>query len=299
MLIRKILIGLALLPVLTACNQHDDWLDEADESAAPVFYAQTDALEGNNRTLMDENRNILWQKGDEVSIFNMSTYPERYILKTGEGTTNASFEAVKGDDGFHSGNEISHNVAVYPYSAEHVIKNGKLEGVNVIAYELDGISIPNTQQYAAGSFHTGLYPMVALTINKSLSFKNVCGMLKLQLKGTAKVSSISVKGGNDEILAGKGKAMLMFDNPLPQLTMTSTDEINKQVKLDCGTEGVQLSDQATPFFITLPPTDFKQGFTVTVTLTDGTVKTFKANASAANKISRNMVLVMPALTVNC
>ena len=54
------------------------------------------------------------------------------------------------------------------------------------------------------------------------------------------------------------------DGTAPSLTMD--DGAGASVTLDCGANGVQLKqDAAVPFLITLPPTAFAKGFTVTVT----------------------------------
>jgi len=134
---------------------------------------------------------------------------------------------------------------------------------------LSGITLPATQTYAVESFGNGTFPMVAVTSSTSdmnLKFKNVLGGLKLQLKGTAIITSIQVTGNNDEILCGSASVNAVQGNT-PSIKMT--DASAKTVTLDCGT-GVQLNNiTATSFVIALPPMTMGGGFTVVVSDTEG------------------------------
>ena len=138
--------------------------------------------------------------------------------------------------------------------------------------------------------------MVAVTETLSdhkLKFKNLLGALKLQLKGTQTVKSITVKGRNNEKLSGAATVTAYANNLAPAITMTATDEASKSVTLDCG-DGVQLSEStATDFIIALPPVLFSQGFTVTVT--DSDEQTYEITANVANTVLRSSVLTMPAI----
>lgn len=95
--------------------------------------------------------------------------------------------------------------------------------------------------------------MVAVTgstSDKNLSFKNVLGGLKLQLKGTVKIASITVTGNNNEILYGAATVTAQNGNTP---TIALSDASAKTVKLNCGS-GVQLNTTtATAFIIALPP----------------------------------------------
>jgi uncharacterized protein (TIGR02145 family) len=65
--------------------------------------------------------------------------------------------------------------------------------------------------------------------------------------------------------------------------------------LNCGS-GVQLNENtATVFIIALPPVTFSQGFTVTVTDSDG--KTYTVETDKSNEVIRSSLLVMPPVTL--
>ena len=55
------------------------------------------------------------------------------------------------------------------------------------------------------------------------------------------------------------------------------------------------TDHLTPFYLVIPPTEFKNGFDLVLTAPDG--KVFSCHASAGNVVRRNDILVMPPLEV--
>jgi hypothetical protein len=135
--------------------------------------------------------------------------------------------------------------------------------------------------------------MVAVSENNNITFKNVLGGIKLQLKGTQTVKSINLQGKNNEKLSGAAIVTAYTDETKPAITMSQT--ASTSVTLNCGS-GVQLSEStATEFIISLPPVLFSKGFTVTVT--DIESKTYKVETDKANTVLRSSLLVMPALSL--
>lgn len=242
---------------------------------------------GDTRTYIDEHGNVRWTQGDQVSIFAGSTANGHYqVTDASAGKTSADFDPVTGG-GFVGGGEIANNVAFYPYaSTAEVSKNGS-------SYVISDVTLPSTQNYAAGSFGNGAFPMAAVTSNTEdmhLKFKNVLGGLKLQLTGTASVASISVTGNQNEILCGVA-SVTVSNGSTPSISLT--DASAKTVTLDCGA-GVQLNaETATPFVIALPPMKMEGGFTVVVTDTEG--KQMEIKTTKTQTITRSNLLKMPAV----
>ena len=228
--------------------------------------------------------NVVWSTGDEVSIFAGSTVNAQYQVAEA-GKTSATLNHVSSES--VSGDAISANVAYYPYS------NVTLATTET-GYTISGITLPVTQTYAQASFASGAFPMAAVTASKddnSLKFKNILGGLKLQLTGTAKVRSISVSGNNGEILCGSA-TVTVSSSADPSITLSESTATT--VTLDCGESGVQLNeDTATPFIIALPPMTFSNGFTVTVTDTDG--YTMDISTAKSKVIKRSTILPMKAV----
>ena len=255
---------------------------------AKVFTAIIDdTTTPETRTSLDAEGNVLWKQGDQVSIFAGSTINEQYqVTDASDGKTAASLNKVS-DPGFVAGTDIDNNVAFYPYASTAAI--AKSAG----SYIISNITLPATQTYAKGSFGNGAFPMAAVTGSTgdmNLKFKNVLGGLKLQLKGTASIASISITGNNNEVLCSATE-VTVANGDIPSINLT--DASAKTVTLDCGA-GVALdSETATPFIIALPPSTMTGGFTVIVTDTEG--KQMEIKTTKSQTITRSSLLKMPVV----
>lgn len=273
---------------------------QKSETAIPVseqFTATVESFESQTKTSMTQEKYVVWSQNDRLAIFQGSTLADEFkVSDASAGKANGTFTKVTtaGDD-FSAGTEIPCNVALYPYATGLTLTGATLE-YEAPVYEVEGVVLPSEQTYVAGSFANGAFLMAAVTDDLSdhnLKFKNILGALKLQLKGTQTVKSITVKGRNNEKLSGAATVTAYANNLAPAITMTATDEASKSVTLDCG-DGVQLSEStATDFIIALPPVLFSQGFTVTVT--DSDEQTYEITAKVANTVLRSSVLTMPAI----
>ena len=243
-----------------------------------------------SRTSMDETNNVLWSEDDQIVAFFKTTRGQKYqVTSASVGRNTADFVKVtesESGDGLFSGMEIGHIVALYPYSSS---VDCSMNGDD--SYKLD-FSLPQTQYYSESSFGNGAFPMLAVSSDNNMTFRNICGGLKLQFKGVDKIKSITLEGLGDELLSGSASVIGYVDGSAPEITMSSSAA--KSVTLDCG-DGVQLyEDQATTFIITLPPMTFKSGMKLTVTDTDGLSKTL--TNSSSNTVKRSSLLTFPVIT---
>ena len=284
---RLSIYGILAIMALAGCQTKE--LDNTPQRESKPFSATIEDSfdDDETRTYLDEHGNVLWKRGDHISIFAGSTLNEQYqVTDDSEGKTAASLNRVT-DPGFVAGGEIDNNVAFYPYTSTATIAR------NESAYVISDITLPAIQNYAEASFGNGAFPMAAVTSDTEdmrLKFKNVLGGLKLQLKGTARIKSIKVTGNQDEILCGAA-AVTVSTSSTPSINLT--DATAKVVALDCG-EGVQLdAETATPFVIALPPMTMEGGFTVLVTDTEG--KQMEIPTTKSQTIKRSTLLKMPSV----
>lgn len=278
---------LAILAVC-GCNVEDKINTQEPLSEGKVFTATIeDNNSGGTKTSLDANGNVLWKQRDQVSIFDGSTINEQYqVTDESDGKTAASLYRVT-NPGYVAGTDIDNNVAFYPYgSTASLTKSGT-------SYIISDITLPATQNYAENSFGNGAFPMAAVTTSTSemnLKFKNVLGGLKLQLKGTATIKSVSMTGNNNEILCGAAEVTVSNGN-VPSISLT--DATAKTVTLNCGS-GVQLNTEtATSFIIALPPVTMTAGFTVIVKDTEG--KQMEISTTKSQTITRSSLLKMPSV----
>ena len=279
---KYILIPVAAI-AFAACN-----INENEPQAQEEDKLHT-RIEQDTKTTMDKGNNILWSEGDLVKAFMKTSYGYKYqLVSSFAGLTYGDFERIDSgsSDRLSGGVEWDHNVVYYPYSEDvKVVKAGT-------DYTLE-VSLPAEQTFVPESFDNGFFPMVAVSETNDITFRNICGGVKLQFKGTREVTSIEFEGKNGEKLAGAAVVTAYSDGQKPSVSME--DDALTSVILDCG-EGVALNeDTATEFIIALPPVEFGKGFTVSVTTSDGQTTTFETDA--ANVILRSSLLVMPALTL--
>lgn len=282
----RILISiLSVALLLTACQKNEFSTPPAED---PVLCATVEEVTS-TRTIMDVNNNIRWSEGDQVVAFMKTSLGLKYqIKKEYTGKTYGYFSQVSSGSSsdLGAGIEWDHNVVYYPYSGDiEAEKSGSNYFLSVV--------LPTEQTYVAESFGNGSMAMVAVGETNNITFMNILGGMKLQLKGTQKVKSIKLQGNNNEKLSGTATVTAYTDATKPTITMTSGALTS--VTLDCG-EGVQLNEElATDFVISLPPTTFADGFVVTIL--DSTGATYELNTGKLNEVKRSSLLVMPPIDI--
>ena len=238
--------------------------------------------ESSARLYIEDNR-LYWHNADQISLFPCRTANVQYQYNGQTGSREAQFDRVSGSN---SGNALSCNYAVYPYSTiTSIASNGD------ISY-----SFSSTQEYAEDSFDPRANVMVAATEGSdcsTLQFKNAVGYLKLSLYGyDTVVKSIKIEGNNNEKLSGNATIKAAYGS-VPVMTMP--DDAANRITLNCG-DGVEIgstAEAATTFWITLPPTTFTKG--VTLTVTDNLGNIFKKKSSTQLTITRNTIQPMEPL----
>ncbi|MBO5419880.1 MAG: hypothetical protein J6A22_07320 [Bacteroidales bacterium] len=282
---KNILSILAICAALLGCQKNE--ISETRPSGVELHATIED--DASTKTVMDENNNIRWSEGDQIIAFMKSSYGHKYkLISSFVGKTYADFEpATSAGGNLSAGTEWNHNVVYYPYSADvEAIKSGDNYTLSVV--------LPSEQTYAAESFGNGSMAMVAVSEDNDITFRNVLGGMKIQLKGTQKVKSIKLEGKNNEKLSGAATVTAYTDETKPAITMASG--ASTSVILDCGS-GVQLNEStATEFIIALPPVLFSKGFTMTVIDDAGNEQTIQTDKE--NSVLRSSLLVMPEVTLD-
>ena len=204
---KKILLAAAAaLTTLAACQKNEIAKPSSEGSVIYATIEDNDAT----KTHMDANNNILWSEGDQIVAFMKTSLGLQYqVSSSSAGKASARFEEVGSNGGgLNAGTEWNHNIAYYPYSETvECLKSGD-------NYNLD-VVLPSEQTYAAKSFGNGSMAMVAVSENNNITFKNVLGGMKLQLRGTQKVKSISLQGKNNEKLSGAAVVTAYTDENKP------------------------------------------------------------------------------------
>ena len=288
---RRILVALAFTALfIIGCQV--EVINPTGNNDSPVFMAFSESLDVQSRTIMDIDKKVTWSQGDQLAIFQGHNNADLFQISDETAGTNKGLFNLVGNpvDGATEGAPAT-NVALYPYM-EGVICSVEGEA----GYRIENVVLPEEQIYVENSFANGSFIMTAASSSlddKKLRFRNVLGMMKLQLNGTEIVKSIKVEGNKGELLSGGATVTVASGEDVPSISMAS--DAQTYVVLNCG-EGIQLEESETSFFICLPPVEFSEGFKVTITLSDGTQEILKA--SSKNEIKRSTILAMPVRTIS-
>ncbi len=173
----------------------------------------------------------LWEHSDSLAVFTeQGQCPAAFTLVGGEGTTEGLFK------GSRSGTQY---VALYPYYANAEFKDNHLL-----------FSLPEKQN--------GGFPMIAVSDDGNLQFKNLCSIIKLSLTGSCVVGSITIHS-DKQFLSGPSSVDLSFSD-MPQLVMQEGG--SHDVSLDCGAV-ILNPDKAKEFFVIVPPGNY-DGLSITI-----------------------------------
>ena len=168
-------------------------------------------------------------------------------LKSGIRETSATFRCPQLNK---YGEKIDHWVSIYPYD-ENALFIDKTDASYTIQTEF-----PAIQKYSKGSFGSGASPMMAVTKEGDLSFKNVGAAIKLRIKNHDEkdvvITKIEATTTTKRKLAGEAHyTMGINESDVPIVTLT--ENAVGTITLDCGS-GVKLSSsEVAEFIFALPP----------------------------------------------
>lgn len=218
---------------------------------------------------MSASRPVLWTPEDEVAVFEHGTFSvTKFINISKTSAASCVLEGITYDAENYS--------ALYPFG---VVKSVDEDNVY--------LTLPPVQHYYEDDIDPSAFPMTAKLNGNTFNFKNICGVLVLQLQGEGTVESITFKGydSNSKLMKVAGDAYVNHSySSVPSLHMGEESAIS--VELSCGAEGVKLSEsESTPFHIILPPATYSS-FELNIVLADG--RSMKKSADKPLVIQRSM-----------
>jgi len=233
---------------------------------------------------------VKWVENDLIKVFDNAGKGAKYTAQS-EGTS-TTFDGPTDAEAEFSASNLS--CAIYPYSA------ATCSGTTIT------FSLPATQTYAANSFGQDANVAVGTVSGSSISFKNVCGALKLQLKGSMKVKKI--------VLTSTDNLWGTFSVDASTASTTGAAYVSgggTSLTLDCSnygvstigaaSGGVQLDSQtATNFYFVVPVGALAVAFSATIydAAGDTYFATLNAAANSNNTIVRTTITAMPSKAVS-
>lgn len=220
--------------------------------------------------LGEDGYKVLWNMNDKVLVASGSR-SAIYQVTAIDNNNYATLACGQGQDV-----QGSSYVAVYPgTSAAYVGGNFR-------------ITIPANQTYAANSMVEA--PMYGEGTDLNLRFKNLCSVLRLNLKSSGKsVKKICVTSSNKAISGNFDISVSGDDHQVGALTASVATMADAMwITLDCGSAGVNIS-QSKQFNIYLPVGTYDD-FKIKIISTDGLESTFAAESSV--EFPRNKVMTI-------
>lgn len=252
------LIAVSMLPACT-----NEALQEKAANQNYSFTARTDAGIKTRtclgEVLSNETYPLLWEKGDRIIIASSGKPATSYYETQGQGCDVAEFRFISDLEGNAMPPENTALTALYPADA-YKFTDGK-----------HTISIPENQTYRKNNISSGTMAMIAGATSRELSFRNVCGILRLRLNTLEQdIRLSSIKVAADKGLAGP---IATFEGT--DVTWNNPDsETGRGITLSC--DGVALSPEPEDFYIVLPPGNYS-GFTIQLETEGPDKKTYRMN----------------------
>ena len=262
----------ALLMMAVSCKKENKTSDKGEG-----FRATIESHSGDSKTHL-EGLAVKWDNGDAIKVLS-NTCTEGADFSTDATSSPALFEAT---------GDLPANFYTPSYTAYYP----------AASFSGSLLTLPPTQQYDENNtFASGANPMAAASSETLLPFKNVCGVLKLQLYSTTacQVQSISITSNNGEQLCGTGTVTLT--GGVPALGTLSNG--GSTLTLDMGSTGKPMGaneSAPTAYYFVVPAGTLGTSFTVKVTETNGKVWSKTANAHQ-NLIARSQITVLPEQAV--
>lgn len=274
--IQNLLIACGLL--FAGCSETPGGNDGL-AGAVPVKYVSLRLDTGaGTRAELDDDLWVKFQPGDMIDI-NGVAY-EVFLL--GDGT--AAVPDVPEADRYE---------AVFP-SACNFLQQTK---------EAANFKLPLAQFHAGpGTFGRNAMPMYgeATGIDEAggyvnVRLRNMCGVLKVTLKGSATINSILVEDKSGAPISGYATLETDSEGNKVLVPCTSSSARSCHLVMNCGGagEGVALSESGTDFYIVMPAREYASGLKIRIT--DRSHRAMTVDSSTPRTIRRNVVTETPAI----
>ena len=275
--------------ILFSCSQEEDVSREEAPSKEKewkevIITASLDeATQPDTRTsLVTENgeiKEVLWSPGDSVKLFSLGEDAAFVSINT-TPTRVARFKGmIPFITGADENGEISYIYGLYPYRADATYSETE-PGVSSTA--VITTTLPHIQTGKAGTFDDGYAVTLGRSESLSVPFRTVYTLIRFSLTRDD-ITSVSFKGNNGEPIAGRFKVgMQSKTSTVPEVKGFVSPETEITMKMADGS-----AFEAGPFYyFVMLPTTFSDGFTLTLTRSDGRSGDFVIDGKSLT-LSRN------------
>lgn len=252
------------------------------------------SIESNStKVQLDQYMKTVWTKEDTIWVVT----PDKAAFYRFDGETgdySGSFSWV-GDETW--GGQWDGKPSEYGFSGHHAIYMSSERWAG-IGYLADGRPFmralaPIVQQYHQDSYGPRSNVMYGTSTDggRTYKFVNLLAYLRFSFTGSKKVRRITLTDNMYSDIAGS----FYFLVEDPYNVMTDMNR-SSSVYLDCGEQGVQLSDKPVHFYFALRPVKMTDGFTILVEFTDGTH--FQQRTTKELDFKRNVIYPLATISTD-
>ena len=205
----------------------------------PVEMTFSAASKNMTRTSLTEGNKVVWCADDQISVFDGVSNNAFSIYDYTEASGTAKFGGTALANAEY--------YAAYPYSADNTYAGGTF-----------CLTLPAAQTATDGTFADSYALAVAKAVDGYFAFQNATSLVKVVLADDIQnIASISLKGNNDEQIAGKVSVTLGADGVVSAVAAEGAKEVTLTGALAAG---------KTYYFTIAGDVAFTKGLTFTVTM---------------------------------
>lgn len=282
-----ILAVFAAAAALFACTKETNQNNEESQGEVIEITSLIASLESCDDTKtelayddVEQNYKVNWQTGDAFTLMSNGGSSATFTLTTGAGTTSATFTGSLSS----TSNPF---FAIYPSSLGASKADGKVN-----------FTLPQSQ---AGSLSAagGVLPAVAYSNEKdpnSLSFKNICGIFRIKLTGSATIGKLELYDLGGAMLWGEAKFTANSTLADPATWGFSLTNGDNKLIVDFSSSPVTLTESPTMFYFVVPAGTLSSG--ARVVIYDNTDKAIDEFCTAKDlTVARSVVKPMKSIAV--
>jgi len=247
-----------------ACSPEETIVSDEEGQVITITAYREDATI-QSKTSRNGNGVISWSAHEEISLFYASgdNGGSKFISTNNASATVADFSGtINAITGVVEGDAERYFWGVYPYNVENSVTS---EGVITTV-------IPDIQTAAEGTFADNHFVSIGKSRGLEMGFYNLCGGFKFRLIQEG-VTKVTLKGNNNEALAGKVKVVM--ENGRPAVS----EFLDAKTELVMTCPNGEAFETGVDYFFVMRPITFSNGFTFTMKTADSYVGTRRVNVS--------------------
>ena len=281
-------IAISLMAVFSCSLIEEQDVIEVNSGTELVFEATIDGDIQTKTAVQSDGTSVWWNPHEKVNIFFGDSESSLFTSTNDVPAEKVQFRGtIEAFTGEVDGNNDDYFWAIYPYSTSNTSN-----GSSVTA------TLSANQTACAGTFADNQWLTVARSKGLALSFRAVCAGFRFSVTKPG-IKSVTFKGNNNEILAGKARIAMDADN-LPYVQERITGERVITLSAPAG----KTLEVGKLYYMTFFPNNFTKGFTVTLnTETETGTRVYGAKDFKRTDVHRSLdfdkdIVLKPALEGN-